>query len=87
MGRWAGVIIFCEHQAKSGEAEGLQSADLLQKAGARVGVNMSSCVHPVRSGRSRNSASNYTLVFCVWLCGDTTWKRQARSGKLKLCIL
>ncbi len=36
---------FCEHQAKSGAAEALQSADLLQKAGAGEGDNMS-CVHP-----------------------------------------
>jgi hypothetical protein len=64
MGRWAGVIISCEHQAKPGEAEALQSTNLLQKAGARVGENMS-CVHPVRSGSSRNSASNYTLEFVV----------------------
>jgi hypothetical protein len=38
------VVISCEHQAQSGEAEALQSADLLQKAGTRVDENMS-CEH------------------------------------------
>ncbi len=67
MGRWAGVIISFEHQAKSGEAEALQSADLLPKAVARLGENMS-CDHQVRSRRSRNSASNYIRVWfdVVW---------------------
>ncbi len=70
MDRWAGVIFSCEHQAESGEAEALQSADLLPKAVARVGENMS-CDHQVRSRVSGNSASNY-IRFCVWLSGKAS---------------
>ncbi len=58
------MIISCEHQAKSGEAEALQSADLLQKAGARVRENMF-CVHSGKVWKKQKQCIS-VLSVVVW---------------------
>ncbi len=83
--RQAGGIMSCEHQTWSGEAEAVHPQQLHYRCwmGMICLVSIRLYVGPEEA----KTVQATTLVFCVWLCGNTSWKRQARSGKLKLCFL